>query len=71
MNKIITWILLFLASFWVSAQSEVQMAEDFRGEGKIYVVVMVILAILFGIFFTLWRLDKKLTQLENRSKEEE
>ena len=40
------------------------MADNFRGEGKIYVVVMVILTLLAGIFWTLFRFDRKLKELE-------
>lgn len=43
---------------------QVEMADDFRGEGKIYVVIAVILTLLIGFFYLLWRLDKKSKRLE-------
>ena len=69
MNKIMK--LLFLP-FFVSlqliarSQSQIEMADDFRGEGKIYVVIMVVLLLLGGIFFTLFRFDRRLSHLEKQ-----
>lgn len=69
MNKIIKLLFLF---FFVSlqliarSQSQIEMADDFRGEGKIYVVIMVVLLLLGGIFFTLFRFDRRLSQLEKQ-----
>lgn len=47
---------------------QVPMADAFRSDGKIYVVVAVILIILFGMFFYLFRLDKKIDKLEEEVK---
>ncbi len=46
------------------ANQEVEMADTFRANGKIYVVVAVIIAILSGIIVYLVVLDKKIAQLE-------
>ncbi len=43
------------------------MADAFRSNGKIYVVVAVILTILAGIIFYLVRLDRKISRLEKKS----
>ena len=73
MNEIIKLLFLF---FFVSlqliarSQSQIEMADDFRGEGKIYVVIMVVLLLLAGIFFTLCRFDRRLSQLEKQMGEE-
>jgi CcmD family protein len=40
------------------------MADQMRAEGKIYVVVAVMLLIMTGIFMYLFYLDKKVQQLE-------
>ena len=70
MNKIIR--LLFFFFFFpglqliVRSQSKIDMADDFRGEGKIYVVIMVVLLILGGIFLTLFWFDRRLSQLEKQ-----
>ena len=53
--------MLCIAPF---AQAQVEMADDFRGEGKIYVVIAVILVILAGFFFLLFKLDKRTKRLE-------
>lgn len=60
--------LLFLFCFfqlWALAQApDVQMADRMRADGKIYVVVAVIVTIFAGIILYLIRLDRKLTKLE-------
>jgi ABC-type amino acid transport system permease subunit len=47
---------------------EIEMADKFREDGKIYVVLAVILVILAGMFTYLFLLDKKLKQLEEMNK---
>ncbi len=47
------------------------MADDFRGEGKIYVVVAVMALILAGFFFLLFKLDKRTSRLEKEIKDNE
>jgi CcmD family protein len=44
------------------------MADQFRADGKIYVVIAVVSIILAGFFVYLFRLDRKITNLENRLK---
>lgn len=49
-----------------------QQATDFmRSMGKMYVVVAVILVIFLGIVLYLFRLDRKLTKLEDQIKNHE
>lgn len=68
MNKILTIVLLSIISLASNAQSVTNTSIDvMRSNGKIYVVVAVVLVILFGLFFYVWRLDKKITKLENNS----
>lgn len=45
-------------------QEAVSMADTLRSNGKIYVVLAVVLLIQAGLFVMLWRLDRKLTKLE-------
>lgn len=52
------------------AQAQVEMANDFRGEGKIYVVIAIILVILAGFFFLMFKLDKRAKRLEKEIKEQ-
>lgn len=42
----------------------VEMADKFRADGKIYVVIAVVLVILFGLILYVARLDRKISKLE-------
>ena len=44
--------------------TEVEMADRFRADGKIYVVVAVILVIIGGLFLYLYKLDRKVSKME-------
>jgi hypothetical protein len=58
--------LLLLSATLLQAQGRnVEMADTLRSNGKIYVVVAVVLTIFLGIIFYLIRLDKKIAKLEN------
>lgn len=70
MNRKLMLLLSFLfISFWGYTQSDsrVPMADTLRANGKIYVVVAVILTIFAGIIFYLVRLDRKISRLEKSS----
>jgi hypothetical protein len=57
----------FLTAFFAFAQDTTQkadMADVMRSNGKIFVVVAVILTIFAGIILYLVRLDRKITMLE-------
>ena len=43
---------------------DVTMADTLRSEGKIYVVVLILLIILSGLFLYLYRLEKKIDSIE-------
>lgn len=45
-----------------------EMAVGMRANGKIYVVVAVVVTILLGLFFYLVNLDKKISRLEKEAK---
>ena len=55
---------LFSLSLFAQDGRPVPMADGLRSEGKIYVVVAVILTIFAGIIFYLVRLDRKISRLE-------
>lgn len=59
-------LLLTLITF-AQDSNKVEMADNFRTNGKIYVVVAVILTIFAGIILYLVRLDRKISRLENKS----
>ena len=50
-------------------QSDVEMADAFRAEGKIYVVIAVMTIILAGLFFYLFTIAKKVRALEKKISE--
>ncbi|MFM7195465.1 MAG: CcmD family protein [Bacteroidota bacterium] len=61
-NKSLT-IIFFLVPALLHAQ-EPEMADGLRAEGKIYVLVAIILVILAGLIYFVLRLDNKLSRLE-------
>ncbi len=62
-------ILLVLNCLVSFAQNEtVEMADSMRSNGKIYVVVAVILTIFAGIILYLIRLDRKISKLERNDR---
>ena len=66
-KKIIALILLVFTTTVLFAQEEMPMADKMRANGKIYVVVAVILTIFAGIIIYLIRLDRKLSRLEKNN----
>ena len=50
------------------AQTEVEMADTMRAEGKIYVVVAVLLLILIGLIGYVFLMDRKVSALEKKLK---
>lgn len=63
--------ILGLISLIVNAQNaddKVQMAYGMRSNGKIYVVVAVLLTVLAGLILYMVRLDKKISRLERQVK---
>ncbi|MEJ2004407.1 MAG: CcmD family protein [Cyclobacteriaceae bacterium] len=47
------------------ANQQVEMADAFRQDGKIYVVVAVVLVILLGLLFYVYLVDRKVNRIEN------
>jgi len=67
MNKmriILCNLFFLLVCFFANAQPEVDMADTMRSNGKIYVVIAVILTILLGLILYIVRLDRKISKLE-------
>jgi len=68
MKALIT-LFFSLFSFVASAQaSDIEMADQFRADGKIYVVIAVISVVLIGLFAYLFSLESKVSALEKRNK---
>ena len=71
MKYAISLLSLLLLALQVSAQetaSTVEMADQLRADGKIYVVVAVAFVVMLGILGFLFRLDSKITKLEQGQK---
>jgi CcmD family protein len=64
MKKIIPFLVLLLTSLNLFAQEEVQMADQMRADGKIWVVVAVIAIVFIGIITYLVLLDRKINKIE-------
>ena len=63
MKKLISISAFTFFSLFVKAQG-VKMADVMKDNGKIYVVIAVMLTILAGLVLYLIRLDRKLSKLE-------
>jgi hypothetical protein len=63
---ILSFLLLNLVA--LAQDNGVEMADTMRSNGKIYVVIAVILAIFAGIIIYLIRLDRKISRLERDDK---
>jgi undecaprenyl pyrophosphate phosphatase UppP len=69
-NKLTTLLavlLAFSAQAQEAASSNETTASVMRSNGKIYVVVAVVLTILFGLIAYVIRLDRKITKLEKEA----
>lgn len=68
MKKIsLATFILMLTAWTANAQEEVQMADKFRAEGKIYIVILVMLIIFIGLSIYLFSIDKRVKALEKRT----
>lgn len=66
LKKIRLFLLLLLAFAGnLAAQGEPEMADQFRADGKIYVVVTVIALVFSGLAIWLFRLDRRIRKMEN------
>lgn len=68
MKKLMVSILFIFAMLSSFAQEKVEMAEELRSSGKIYVVVAVIVVIFLGIATYLFYLERRLSKLEKEQK---
>ncbi|HEY5968900.1 MAG TPA: CcmD family protein [Chitinophagaceae bacterium] len=63
MKKLISILTFIFLTFFANAQ-DVKMADMMKENGKIYVVIAVMLTILGGLVLYLVRLDRKISKLE-------
>jgi CcmD family protein len=65
MRKLSLLFLLLISTVANAQEAAPEMADKFRADGKIYVVVLVLATIFAGILAYLVRLDRKISRLEN------
>ena len=63
-KKIFTTVILLCLTILTNAQDTAKQTDFMRSNGRIYVVIAVMLTILAGIILYLVRLEKKLNKLE-------
>jgi hypothetical protein len=60
-----TLLILLVSSFsGMAQQADVEMADQFRADGKIYVVISVVILILVGLFLYLFNLGNRISKIE-------
>jgi magnesium-transporting ATPase (P-type) len=62
----ILFLFIGLHPLYAQSPDHVEMADNFRGEGKIYIVIGIILLILTGFFLYLFRTEQRLKKLEKK-----
>jgi predicted tellurium resistance membrane protein TerC len=63
MKRVLSIVIFIFFTLIVNAQ-ETEMADVMKKNGKIYVVIAVMLTILAGLILYLIRLDRKISKLE-------
>jgi hypothetical protein len=69
-SKLITLLPLLMITIFVQAQdgaAKTTIGETMRSNGRIYVVVAVMLTILIGLILYLVRLDRKISKVEKET----
>ena len=61
-------VVLITIIYMPALFAQVEMADELRASGKIYVVVAVVCTILLGLIIYLIRLDMKISKIEKDSK---
>ena len=70
-NKILLNLIFICLSTTLLARETIDMADTFRSEGKIYVVVTILSIVFAGIVMYLIRLDRKISRLEKEQSNSE
>ena len=64
MKKVVSLFSLLILSISVFAQGNIEMADELRSSGKIYVVVAVMLVLFFAFIVYLFTIDKRLKKFK-------
>ena len=62
-TSLLAWMLISTACFG----QEVEMADTMRSNGRIYVLVAVVVTILIGLILYIWRIDRKISKFEKNN----
>lgn len=65
-NKFLYLLFLLFIAIDAFSQSDVEMADNMRQEGKIYVVVAALVIILSGLILFLIKIDRKVFEIEKK-----
>jgi len=57
-------VFIFISTVIFAQEKKVEMADTMRSNGRIYVVVAVVLTILIGLILYVVRLDRKVSKME-------
>jgi hypothetical protein len=66
-SRLFALLLMLLSSLTMHAQTDSSLGNTMRSNGRIYVVITVILVILAGLLLYLIRLDRKMSKLEKNN----
>lgn len=66
-NSLLLLLLILNASLVFAQGKKTEMADLMRSNGRIYVVVAVMLTILIGLVLYLVRMDRKIAKLEKEN----
>jgi heme/copper-type cytochrome/quinol oxidase subunit 4 len=66
-RRLLALLFMLLSSFFLHAQADSSTENLMRSNGRIYVVITVILIILAGLILYLVRLDRKMSKLEKNN----
>jgi len=66
-SRLFALFLMLLSTTLLHAQGDSSLQNTMRSNGRIYVVITVILVILAGLFLYLIRLDRKMSKLEKNN----
>lgn len=66
MKKVLlSFLMLFLSTFLFAQQNNnVEMADEMRSSGKIYVVIVTIVIVFVGLAIYLFSIDRRLKKIE-------
>lgn len=67
LSRLLLLLFLLLPSTLLFAQEKTGFGNTMRSNGRIYVVIAVMLTILFGLILYIVRLDRKISRLEKET----